>query len=101
MAALVAFDLVQQFFPVGWNASVRSRHRLARWVRVRCNEFRTLDKVFRSEIVKPVLARFEACDYRVLRLFGMLSRMLARRAIATTNVSALRTPAKMQPPAIG
>jgi len=49
-------------------------------------------------VVEPSLSRFKACDYRVPSEMKMLGRVLIRRGVATTYVSALCTAPQVQPP---
>ena len=86
--------------PIAGNAPRGAGHGLARRVRARRRQvFRTVDHRLRPKIVKPRLTRFEARDNGVLRMSKMLSSVLARRAVATPDVTARRAATKVQPPA--
>jgi hypothetical protein len=58
----------------------------------------TVNELIFAEVVKPTLAGFKAGDDRVFRRVRVFSRMLARRRVATADVSALSTTTQMQPP---
>src|SRR5579871_3155565 len=62
-------------------------------------QLHTLDRSLLLVIVEPILTRLEAGDDRVPRFRRMLGRMLARRTVAATDVSTLRTPTEVKPPA--
>ena len=55
----------------------------------------------RAIVVKPLLARLEAHDDRVLGGVIMFGRVLTWGRVTTADVAALRAPAKMQPPSAG
>lgn len=88
--------------PMVWNASGGAGHGLVRWVPTRRRQLvRTVDERLRSKIVEPRFAWFEARDDSVFRSVKMLSRVLTRRAVATSDMPACRATAKVQPPAAG
>jgi len=90
---------MQQRFPVGRNFPRRSRCWLMLRMRMRGEQLHTLDHPPPLVIEEPVLTRLEAGNDRMPRCRRMLRRMLAWRTVAATDVPALRTPAKMKPPA--
>ena len=67
-------------------------------MRVRRKQFRAFDYSLRLVIIEPVFTRLEAGYDRVSGRGRMLGRMLARRAIAASDVPTLRTPTEMKPP---
>lgn len=90
---------MKPFLPIAWNASGGARHGLARRMPTRGRQPLTVDDCLRSKTVKPRFTRLEARDDGVFRTMKMLSRMLARRAVATSDMPARRAAAEMQPPA--
>ena len=69
---------VQQRFPVSRHRSGWSWHRLIQGMTVRSVKLRAGDKVFYTVVVKPLLARLEAHDYRVAGSGGVFRCMLLR-----------------------
>ena len=69
---------VKQRFPVRGHRSDRSRDRLIHGMTVRSLELRAGEEFFRTIIVKPPLARFEARDDRVTRSGAVFRCMLIR-----------------------
>jgi hypothetical protein len=67
-------------------------------MRKRRKQFHAFDHPLFLVIVEPVLTRLEAGNDRMSCRRRMFGRMLARRTIAASDVSALRTSAKMKPP---
>jgi len=51
-----------------------------------------------SVVPKPILAWLEAANDRVTRRVRMRGRVLTGRVVAASNVAALRTPSKVEPP---
>lgn len=92
--------LVQKRLPIVRHSSRRPGHRLTFRMRVRRSQLRACDHRPRFVIVEPILTRLEAGNDRMPRLGRVLRCMLARRTVAATDVSALRAPPQMQPPAI-
>ena len=68
--------LVKQRLPVRRHRSGRSGCRLIQWMTVRSVKLRAGDELLRTIVVKPMLARLEARDYRVTRSGVMLGCML-------------------------
>jgi hypothetical protein len=68
--------LVKQRLPVCGHRSGRSRCRLIQRTRARTLKLRPGEGFFSTIIVKPMLARLEARDYRVPRRRTMFRRML-------------------------
>ena len=98
--AVAAGQLVQQRFPVGWHFPCGAGNGLASWMRVRRKQLRALDFSPRLVVVEPVLTGLEAGNDRMPRLCRMPGCVLARRAVAATDVSTLRTTAEVKPPTI-
>src|SRR5580658_3653776 len=67
-------------------------------MRTRSGKFRAGEGFLCTVVVKPMLARFEALDYRVTRSGVVLRCMLTWGTIAAADVTALRASAKMEPP---
>ena len=67
-------------------------------MRVRWKQLHTFDHPLLLVIEEPILTWFEAHNDRMSGRGRMLGRMLARRAIAASDVAALRTPPKVRPP---
>src|ERR1700735_611437 len=67
-------------------------------MRMRSVQFRASEKILSTIVVKPFLARLEACDYRVTRSGIVFRCMLIWRSIAAADVPAFSASAKMQPP---
>jgi len=67
-------------------------------MRVRRKQFHTVDHPLFLVIEEPILTGFEAHSNRVSGRRRMLGRMLARRAIAASDVPAFRTPPEVKPP---
>jgi hypothetical protein len=63
-------------------------------------QFGTFHHLLILVVPEPVLARFKACADRMTSRSGMFGTMLTGGAIAAPDVTALRTAAKVQPPAI-
>ena len=93
-------SLVQLRFPDVRHATARPRHRLVLGMRMRSGQRRTVHEFFRRVIVEPVFSRLPARDDRVSRRVEIRRRMLLRRVIAASDVSALRASAYMEPPAV-
>ena len=86
----------QQLLPVGRHTSGRSRRRLIQWVMFRWGEFRAVVvELLVAVIVEPMLRRLVTGEHRMSGRFGVDGGVLARRVIATADVSALSTPARM------
>ena len=90
--------LVQQRFPVGRNSSGRSRYGLIFRMRMRRKQLYTLDHRLLLVIVEPILTRLETGDDRMPRCRCMPGCMLTRRAVAASDMPALRAPTEMKPP---
>lgn len=67
---------VKKLLPVRRHRSGRSGCRLIQWMTVRSVKLQAGDELLRSIVVKPMLARLEARDYRVTRSGVMLRCML-------------------------
>jgi hypothetical protein len=67
-------------------------------MRVRRKQFHTVDHPLFPVIEEPVPTGFEARSNRVSGRGRMLGRMLARRAIAASDVAVFRTPPEVKPP---
>src|SRR5258708_4968848 len=67
-------------------------------MRVRSAKLRAGEEFFRTIVVKPMLARLEARDYRVTRSGAMFRCMLVWRAVTAADVTAFGASAKMEPP---
>jgi len=67
---------VKQRLPVCGHRSGRSGRRLIQWMTVRSVKLRATDELLRTIVVKPMLARLKARDYRVTRGSVMLRCML-------------------------
>jgi hypothetical protein len=65
---------------------------------VRSGKLRTGEGFFSTVVVKPMLARLEARDYRVPRRGVVFRCMLIRRTVAAADVTAFGASAKMKPP---
>ena len=65
---------------------------------MRSLKLRPCEELFSTIVVKPPLARLEACDYRVTRSGAMFRCMLIWRAITAANVTTFGASAKMEPP---
>jgi hypothetical protein len=89
---------VKQRLPVDGHRPSRSGGRLIQRVTDGSGKLRAGESFFSAIVIKPVLARFEALDYRVARRCGMFRCMLTWRTVAAANVTALRASAKMEPP---
>jgi hypothetical protein len=90
--------LVQARLPVRRYLSHGPRRRLALWVPSRFSEFAAFDHLSRPKIVEPRLARFKTRNHRVACRLKVLRRMLARRTVAASDVSAFDAATQMQPP---
>lgn len=95
-----AIELVQQRFPVGWNSVFWSRCGLIKGMRMRRQQLRTFNHCLRLVIKEPILAWLEARDDRMPACSRVLRGMLARRAIAASDVPTLGTSTEVKPPAI-
>src|SRR5690349_15250923 len=62
-------------------------------------EPRTLQHVIRGIVVKPILTRLKGADDGVAASAGVRRSVLAGGRVATTDVSASRAAAKVEPPA--
>jgi hypothetical protein len=91
---------VEVSLPVCGNAAGRSRCRLLRRVMLGPGERRAFVELLGPVVPEPVLPRLEALDYRVPGLPRMVRCVLRGRGVATTDMSALRATAQVQPPAI-
>ena len=65
---------------------------------VRSGKLRTGEGLFSTVVVKPMLARLEARDYRVPRRGVVFRCVLIWRAVAAADVTAFGASAKMKPP---
>jgi hypothetical protein len=89
----------QEALPVGRHAPLWSRHGLVvRMVQGR-RELRTIQELIRAIVPEPILAWLEAADHRVIRRVRVRGRVLSKGVITAPDMSALRAPAKMKPPA--
>jgi len=89
---------VKQRLPVCGHRSGRSRCRLIQRMAVRSGKLRTGEGFFSTVVVKPMLARLEARDYRVPRRGVVFRCMLIWRTVAAADVTAFGASAKMKPP---
>src|SRR5271155_2317695 len=88
------------FLPIAGNVSRGAWYGLVRRVPTRRRQLLgAVDERIRSKTVKPLFTRFEARDDRVFRVMKVFSSVLVRRAVATPDMPARRTAAKVQPPA--
>jgi hypothetical protein len=101
LAATLVVASVQLPLPSCRHAAGWSRHGLVERVMQRRSEDRALDVLLSDVVPEPVLARLVAPHDRMLRIGGMLTRMLRRRRVATTDTAAMRTAAQVEPPATG
>jgi hypothetical protein len=62
---------VKQRFPVGWDPSSWSRHRLIDRMALRRGQARARERFFRAIVVEPPLTRLEGHNDRMTRL-GMM-----------------------------
>ena len=69
-------------------------------MRMRRKQAPALDDPLFLIIIKPILTRLEAGNDRMPGCRRMLGRMLARRAVAATDVSTFGTSAEMKPPTL-
>lgn len=81
--------------PIWRNAAFGARNRLTARMRVGWRELRARPERFRTVIVDPILAWFVASDDRVFRFVEMPGRMLVRRVVAATDMSAFGAPSKV------
>jgi hypothetical protein len=94
-------QLVQQRFPISWDFSCWSGCLLIQGMRMRGKQLSALDHRGLIIIVEPILTWLEARNNRMAGCSCVPGRMLARRAIAATDVPTLRTPTEMKPPTFG
>ena len=95
----VTGQLVQERFPVGRYPSCGPGYRLTLGMRMRRKQRHTLDHPPLLEIEEPVLTRLETGNDRMPGRGPVLGCMLARRTVAATDVTTLRAPTEMKPPA--
>lgn len=91
---------VEVFLPVRGDAAGRSRCRLPARVMRGLRQSRAFVKLLSPVVPEPVLPRLEALDDRVPGLPRMVRGVLGGRGVTTTDMSALRAAAQVQPPAI-
>ena len=91
---------MKQSLPVSWHPTGRSRYGLVEWVIQRRSELRPVAELLALVVPEPVFARLEAPDDRVVGSAGMAAGVLARGAVATTDMTALGTTPQVEPPAI-
>jgi hypothetical protein len=89
---------VKLLFPIHWDPAPRSWSGLAQGVGSWWGESLALDLALGLEVPKPPFTRFKALNDGMPDGVEMLTRVLPWRAVATTDVSAFRTAAKMKPP---
>ncbi len=92
--------LVQERFPVGRHSSCGTGNGLIFWMGVWGKQLRASDHRLLVIIVEPVFARLKAGNDGMPRRRRMLGCMLARGTVTASDVSTLRAPAKMKPPAL-
>jgi hypothetical protein len=68
-------------------------------MRLRRSQYHTANRPLLFVVIKPILTGFETCDDRVTGRSSVLGGVLAGRAIAASDMPALRASAKVQPPA--
>ena len=92
---------MQLLAPVPRHASSRAGYRLIRGMCVRQSKPGAIAKLPRPVVVEPVLSGFETLNHGMTRRMIVGRRVTAGRRVAATDVPALRTTPKMQPPATG
>ena len=93
-------QLVKERFPISRHPARRSWHGLICRMRMRREQLHTSDHPLLLVIEEPILSRFEAGNDGMPGRCRMLGRMLAWRAVAASDVPALRASPQMKPPAL-
>jgi hypothetical protein len=63
------------------------------------SEPRSIGELLGAIVVEPLLTGLEALNYRVAAVLDVMARVLRGRGVAAADVTALRAPPQMQPPA--
>ena len=87
--------------PVARHLAGWPRHGLRSRMSGRRRKLHSLNHLRHLVVPEPVLAWLKAGADGVTSLSSMSGAVLARRAVATTNMSAFRAAAQVQPPAVG
>jgi hypothetical protein len=95
------WSAVKLLFPIHWDPASRSWSGLAQGVGSWWGKSLAFDLALGLEVPKPPFTRFKALNDRMPGGVEMLARVLPWRAVATADVPAFRTAAKMKPPIAG
>lgn len=93
-----ASGLMQQRAPVTRNAALRTRYRLILSMGAGRRQLGAVNGRVPLVVVEPILTRLKAGNHRMAGLMKVLSRVLARRSIATADVPAFGATPQVQPP---
>lgn len=92
---------MQVVLPVPWYSVGRAGCGLVEGMMHRRGELRPREEPLTFVVPEPVFTRLEALDSWVPAPTGVGACVLARGTVATSDVSARRTPAEVEPPPVG
>ncbi len=92
---------MQVVLPVRWYSVGRAGRGLVEGMMHWRGELRPLEELVTFVVPKPVFTWFETLDSRVSATTGVVAGVLAGGTVATSDVSARRTPAEVEPPPVG
>src|SRR5512135_3213910 len=90
---------VQSLDPIVGYGAGWTRSRLVLGVVTGRGEFRPGGVLVGLEVPEPLLARLKALNVAMAAVPEVGARVLARRGVATSDVTALRAPSQVEPPA--
>src|SRR5580658_10484851 len=91
---------VEPSLPVSGHPAFGPRNGLGERVVLRRSERWPFGEFLGGVVPEPFLAGLETPDHAVLRALGVRGGVLTGRVVAAADVTALRTPAEMQPPPV-